>query len=68
MLPKIKISTIELTIPSTKEKALFTRFLVRDEKMLLTAKESGETKHILNAIFQVVNNCLQTPTIDISNA
>ena len=66
MLPKIKISTIELTIPSTKEKALFSRFVVRDEKILLTAKESGETSDILNSIRQVVNNSLQTPTIDLN--
>ena len=66
MLPKIKISTIELTIPSTKEKALFSRFRVAEEKILLTAKESGETSDILNAVRQVVNNCLQTPTIDLN--
>ena len=65
-LPKIHVSTIDITIPSTKAKIKFTRFLVRDEKILLLAKESGDQRDILNAIKQVIINCCQDPTVDVN--
>jgi hypothetical protein len=65
MLPKINVPTIDITIPSTKAKIKFTRFLVRDEKILLLAKESGDQRDILNAIKQVIANCCQDVTIDV---
>jgi hypothetical protein len=39
--------------------------LVKEEKLLLMAKESGENGDILNAIKQVVNNCVIDSDIDI---
>ena len=65
-LPKIHVSTIDITIPSTKAKIKFTRFLVRDEKILLLAKESGDQRDILNAIKQVIINTCQDPTVDVN--
>jgi len=65
MLPKISVPTIDIQIPSTKTKVKFTRFLVRDEKILLLAKESGEERDILNAIKQVISNCCQDVTVDV---
>ena len=65
MLPKINVPTIDITIPSTKTKVKFTRFLVRDEKILLLAKESGEPNDILNAVKQVIANCCQDITVDV---
>jgi len=66
MLPKIPVSTIDITIPSTKAKVKFSRFRVSDEKILLIAKESGEQADILNAIKQVINNTCQDPTVDVN--
>ena len=39
MLPKIKIMTIELTIPCTKEKALFSRFVSEMKKSCLRRRK-----------------------------
>ncbi len=49
--------TFELTIPSTKQKVKFRPFLVKEEKLLLMAKQSGEQNDIVNVLKQVINNC-----------
>jgi uncharacterized lipoprotein YehR (DUF1307 family) len=56
-LPKLIYPTFELTIPSTKEKCKFRPFLVKEEKLLLMAKQSAEQNDIVNAIAQVITNC-----------
>lgn len=57
MLPKIEYPQIILTIPSSKKKVAFRPFLVKEEKILLMAKLSGQDSDVLIAIKQVVNNC-----------
>lgn len=57
-LPKIDVPTFELTQPSTKEKLTYRPFRVKEEKILLIAKESGNKDEIFNAVKQVVNNCI----------
>jgi hypothetical protein len=64
-LPKIKHPIHEFTIPSTRKKELFRPFLVREEKILLIAKSSGDQADILRAVKQVVNNCAINKTFDI---
>lgn len=49
--------TFELIIPSTKQKARFRPFLVKEEKLLLMAKQSGEENDIINVIQQIITNC-----------
>jgi hypothetical protein len=56
-LPKLMHPTFELTIPSTKQKVKFRPFLVKEEKLLLMAKQSGEQNDIVNVLKQVINNC-----------
>ena len=56
-LPTINVPTYELKIPSTKEKIKFRPFLVKEEKILLLALESGEDATISIALKQIVNNC-----------
>ena len=56
-LPKLMHPTFELTIPSTKQKVKFRPFLVKEEKLLLMAKQSGEQADIVNVLKQVINNC-----------
>ena len=41
-LPKLKIPEYELVVPSTQEKIKYRPFLVKEEKVLLIAMESGE--------------------------
>ena len=47
-----------LTIPSSDKKVKFRPFLVKEEKMLLMAKESKNITDIFSSIKQVVNNCI----------
>ena len=56
-LPTINVPMYELKIPSTKEKIKFRPFLVKEEKILLLALESGDDKTISSALKQIVNNC-----------
>jgi len=58
MLPKIAAPTFELTQPSTKKPLQFRPFLVKEEKALLIAKESGERKDIFNAMKKVIGACV----------
>jgi len=64
-LPKINTPMFDFVIPSSKKKIKIRPMLVKEEKILLMAKESGETGDILNAIKQVVNNCIIDSDIDI---
>ena len=64
-LPKIKHPIHEFTIPSTGKKELFRPFLVREEKLLLIAKASGDQADILRAVKQIVNNCAINKSFDI---
>ena len=56
-LPKLTTPTYELEVPSTDEKLKYRPFLVREEKILLIALESGENKDILTAVKDIVNEC-----------
>lgn len=64
-LPKIDLPIFELKLISQPEPIKFRPFLVKEEKLLLMALQSGKEEDILNTIKQVVNNCLLTE-IDIS--
>ena len=57
-LPIMMHPTFNVTIPSTKEKIRMRPFLVREEKILLMAQTSENPKDIVQAIQQVVSNCL----------
>jgi hypothetical protein len=56
-LPKINTPTYELKIPSTGETIKYRPFIVKEEKILLIASESGKQEDILNAIKQIVTEC-----------
>ena len=71
-LPKIDTPTYEITLPVSKQKLKFRPFLVKEQKILLMAMESGEKTVIENNIRQVLQNCAldaidveQLPLIDI---
>ena len=57
-LPKIAAATFEMIQPSTGEPLHYRQFLVKEEKILLTARESQDKTDIFNAIKQIVNNCV----------
>ena len=56
-LPKLTTPTYELEVPSTDEKIQFRPFLVKEEKILLIAMESGKSEDIIEAVKQIVSEC-----------
>ena len=66
MLPKLNVPTFELNLISDDKKINFRPFLVKEEKILLMALESGQEKDILNAMKQILSNCILTE-IDIDS-
>ena len=56
-LPVLTTPTYELEVPSTEEKIKYRPFLVKEEKILLIALESGENAEIVQAIGQIVSEC-----------
>jgi len=56
-LPTMNTPTYELEIPSTDEKIKYRPFLVKEEKILLLAMESGKQTDVINAIKQIVTAC-----------
>jgi hypothetical protein len=63
-LPKIDHPIYDVTIPSTKKKVKIRPMLVKEEKILLMAKEGSNPYEIFQAIKQVVNNCIVTGDFD----
>ena len=64
-LPKIATPTYELELPSTQKKVRYRPFLVKEEKVLLIALESEDTKEITNAIRAVIKSCVLTKGIKV---
>ena len=56
-LPKLDVPTYELVVPSTDEKIKYRPFLVKEEKILLIAMESGQNEDIIQAVKQIVSDC-----------
>jgi len=56
-LPRIDVPTYELVVPSTDEKIKYRPFLVREEKLLLIALESGKNEDILRGVKDIVDAC-----------
>ena len=64
-LPKITTPTYELELPSTEKSVRYRPFLVKEEKLLVIALESEDTKQITNAIKTVIKNCILTKDIKV---
>ena len=64
-LPKIATPSYELELPSTEESIQYRPFLVKEEKLLVIALESEDTKQITTAIKTVIKNCILTKNIKV---
>ena len=71
-LPQLNVPVYEAILPSTETVIKYRPFLVKEEKILLTAMESEDEKSISAAVKQIINNCVQgkldvekLPTFDI---
>lgn len=64
-LPKISHPTFKEKIPSTGAIVRLRPFTVREEKILLLANTSEDPISVVEAIQQVVNNCLVDDELDV---
>jgi hypothetical protein len=64
-LPKIATPTYELELPSTGETIQYRPFLVKEEKLLILALESEDSKQITTSIKTVIKNCALTKGIKV---
>ena len=55
-LPLLSTPEYDIEVPSTKETITIRPFLVKEEKILLTALEGGDEKEIVKSIKQVMKN------------
>ncbi len=66
-LPTISTPTYELELPSTEQTIEYRPFLVKEEKLLVLALESEDTKQITTAIKTVIKNCIKTDGIRVES-
>jgi hypothetical protein len=58
-LPKIDVPRYPVTIPSSGEEFIMRPYLVKEEKVLLLALESQDSKQITLAIRNLINSCIE---------
>jgi len=56
-LPKINAPEYSLVVPSTGVEVKYRPFLVKEEKLLLIAQETGDEKALYGAIKNLIHNC-----------
>ena len=66
-LPKIATPTYSMVLPSTEKEINYRPFLVKEEKLLVLALESEDTKQITQAIKAVLKSCVQTKGIKVES-
>ena len=64
-LPKIATPSYTLEIPSLKKEIKYRPFLVKEEKILIIAMESEDSKQIAEAVKTVIGNCILTKGIKV---
>tara|TARA_Y100001963_G_C6780753_1_gene449702 strand:+ start:235 stop:945 length:711 start_codon:yes stop_codon:yes gene_type:complete len=66
-LPKIVTPSYELTLPSNGKKIKYRPFLVKEEKILILAIESGNMKDITRSIKDVLKSCVLTKGVKVDD-
>mgnify|MGYP003339616446 CR=1 FL=1 len=69
MLPKIDVPIYETKLVSNGKTIRYRPFLVKEQKIFLMAAESDDPQDTVNAIKQVINNCVldEIDVDDMSN-
>ena len=65
-LPKIDYPIFDVNLKSLKKKVKFRPFLVKEEKLLLMAKEAEDLPSLLETVKQIINNCA-LESLDVEN-
>jgi len=63
-LPIIVAPEYTTNLPSNGLEVKYRPFLVKEEKLLLFAAESGEKDDMINSVCQMMNNCVISPELD----
>ena len=66
-LPQLKTPTYELKLKTIQEPIKYRPFLVKEEKLLVLALESDDTKQITTAIKAVLKSCIETRGVKVEN-
>ena len=64
-LPKVMTPEYSTEIPSTKASVRYRPFLIKEEKILYMALESGQPADMITAIKQILRNCILTEEVAI---
>lgn len=64
-LPKLEVPTYELELPLSKKKIKYRPFLVKEQKNLLMAMESGDATTIQHNVREILDVCTLSKGIDI---
>lgn len=63
-LPKINVPKYKLKLPSDGRTVNFRPFLVKEEKLLLLATETGEQEDIVSAIKSIIKECTDIQDVE----
>ena len=64
-LPTVATPTYELKLPSSNKKIKYRPFLVKEEKILILAMESQDSKAIARAVKDVISKCILSKGIKV---
>jgi len=58
-IPLVKVPRYQMTLPFTKKVVDYRPFLVKEEKLLIMAKDSGDREMIIRTVGDVVRDCTE---------
>ena len=56
-LPKLNVPKYKMKLPSDGRVVNYRPFLVKEEKLLLLATQTGDQEQLINAIKQIISAC-----------
>ena len=63
-LPKLNVPRYKIKLPSDGRTVIFRPFLVKEEKLLLLATETGEQDEIVTAIKNIIKECTDIQNVE----
>lgn len=64
-LPRVVLPEYKTNLPSNKKEIRYRPFLVKEQKILLMALETGEANSIIEAIFSIIESCVLTADANV---
>jgi len=63
-LPKLAVPEYSCTLPVTELEVTYRPFLVKEEKLLYLAMESGDEKEMINSVKKIIKDCTNVKKVD----